>query len=79
MKKILINKEAWQVRVAVLDENRLTDIYYDTTGIGVKRITKIIKLAKERGYYVMIVYMNTYIEKSKFIYIAFQNGNQYDN
>jgi ribonuclease G len=30
VKKILINKEAWQVRVAVLDESRLTDIYYDT-------------------------------------------------
>ena len=30
MKKILINREAWQTRVAVLSNDKLQDIYYDT-------------------------------------------------
>ncbi len=30
MKKILINKDAWQTRVAVLSGDRLQDIYFDT-------------------------------------------------
>lgn len=30
MKKILINKEAWQTRVAVLRNDKLQDIYFDT-------------------------------------------------
>ncbi len=31
MKKILINKEAWQTRVAVLQDDKLQDIYFDAT------------------------------------------------
>ncbi|MFH1832017.1 MAG: Rne/Rng family ribonuclease [bacterium] len=30
MKKILINKEVWQTRVAILSDDRLQDIYFDT-------------------------------------------------
>ena len=30
MKRILINKDTWQTRVAVLNNNRLQDIYFDT-------------------------------------------------
>lgn len=30
MKKILINREAWQTRVAILSNDKLQDIYYDT-------------------------------------------------
>ena len=30
MKKILINKDTWQTRVAVLNNERLQDIYFDT-------------------------------------------------
>jgi len=30
VKKILINKEVWQTRVAVMDDDRLQDIYFDT-------------------------------------------------
>ena len=30
MKKILINKNVWQTRVAILDNNKLQDIYFDT-------------------------------------------------
>lgn len=34
MKKILINKEAWQTKVAVLSNDRLQDIYFDTGSKG---------------------------------------------
>lgn len=30
MKKILINKEVWQTRIAVLSDDRLQDLYFDT-------------------------------------------------
>ncbi|MBD3232057.1 Rne/Rng family ribonuclease [Candidatus Dependentiae bacterium] len=30
MKKILINKNFWQTRVAILDQNKLRDVYFDT-------------------------------------------------
>jgi len=30
VKKILINREAWQTRAAILSNDKLQDIYYDT-------------------------------------------------
>ncbi|MFC1894432.1 Rne/Rng family ribonuclease [Candidatus Dependentiae bacterium] len=47
MKKILINKNSWQTRVAVLDNNKLQDIYFDThTKIDLERCFFRSKISK---------------------------------
>lgn len=45
-----------------LFKNLRKEIYYDTTGIGVKRIQSVVSEAKKHGYFCVLVFINTDIE-----------------